>query len=117
MNQSILLSVKKMLGLDANYTWFDQDIIMHINSVFLTISQIGIGPEEPYQISGSQETWTDFANLCEYPINALTSYMYLKVRMLFDPPTSSFILDSYKNLAQELEWRMNLYVETRKSEV
>lgn len=107
---SILNSVKKLLGLTKDYTAFDQDVIMNINSVFMTLNQIGVGPEKPFVIKGSEETWDQFLS----NINQLESvkmYMFMKVRLAFDPPTSSTVLESYKNQIAELEWRLNSAVD------
>lgn len=103
---SILISIKKLLGITADCTDFDADIIMHINSVLMVLKQIGVGPEEGYSITGDTETWADFFG--ELPnLPAIKSYVYLKVRLLFDPPQSSALLESTKQLVAELEWRLN----------
>ena len=103
---SILISIKKLLGITAECTDFDADIIMHINSVLMVLKQIGVGPEEGYSITGDTETWADFFG--ELPnLPAIKSYVYLKVRLLFDPPQSSALLESTKQLVAELEWRLN----------
>lgn len=107
---SILLSVKKMLGIDADYNHFDQDLIMHINSVLMILAQLGIGPAEGCYLDDCSmftTTWSDF--LGDFPeLQAVKSYVYLKVRMLFDPPSSSAVIESYNNLIKELEWRLNV---------
>ena len=108
--ESILNSVKKLLGLSEDYTAFDQDIIMNINSVFMTLNQIGVGPSEPFVIKGSEETWNQFLP----DINKLESvkiYVFMKVKLAFDPPASSTALESYKNQINELEWRLNSAVD------
>ena len=109
MNDSILISVKQALGLTSDYTYFDSDIIMHINSVFMVLNQLGIGPEEGFSIIGSAETWSDFTDVSN--IQALKTYMYLRVKLLFDPPSSSFVLTSYENQISELTWRLNVMVD------
>lgn len=107
---SILTSIKKMLGIEAEYTHFDNDIIMHINSVFMTLNQLGVGPEEAPFITSELETWNDaFGDIKN--VFAIKTYVYLKVRMVFDPPTSSFVMESMKNQATELEWRLNMQVD------
>lgn len=110
---SILTSVKKLLGLTEEYTAFDPDLIMHINSVLMILNQMGVGPEKPFSISDATATWSEF---CENKadIEAVKSYVALKVRMLFDPPQSSTTMEATKNLAAELEWR--LYVMCDKEE-
>lgn len=108
---SILDSVKKFLGITEEYQVFDQDIIMHINSVFFTLNQLGVGPEDSFSISDSSSVWTDFIPEGS-KLEAVKSYMYLKVRMLFDPPTSSFVLTSMENMAKEYEWRLTVQAES-----
>lgn len=110
MTTSILNSTKKMLGLDANYTAFDQDIIMHINSVFATLHQLGVGPDQSFAITDSTATWEQFIG-SEQNINSVKSYMYIKVRLLFDPPATSFAIDSLQKQANEYEWRLNTHME------
>lgn len=104
--ESILNSVKKMLGgFTSNYTYFDTDIIIHINSVFMTLQQIGVGPEEGYAIVDENDLWTDYLPDSTL-LNAVKTYMYLKVKLLFDPPTSSIAVDSMNNMIAEFEWRI-----------
>ena len=112
MPESILDSTKKVLGIESDYTAFDIDIIMHINSVFSTLQQLGIGAnhEESFAITGKDEMWEDFIGT-EKNVNAVKSYMYLRVRLLFDPPATSFAQDSMQKQAQELEWRLNVQME------
>lgn len=103
---SILTSVKKMLGIASDYNHFDADIIMHINSVFMILHQLGVGPVEGFTIEGNDETWDEFIK-DEFTIESVKSYMYLKVSLLFDPPTSTNVLEAKNRLASELEWRLN----------
>ena len=103
--ESILTSVKKMLGITEEYTIFDADIITHINSVFSTLYQIGVGPKEGFSIESSTATWSDFVS-DESRLKFVKSYVYLKVRMLFDPPLTSSVLTSMENMASEYEWRL-----------
>lgn len=107
VSESILLSVKKMLGLDKDYDVFDPELIIHINSVFGTLHQLGVGPEDQFRISGDSETWSEFDTEGEQT-DEVKSYVYLRVRLLFDPPSSSFVLSSFKEQLQELEWRLNV---------
>ena len=109
--ESILTSVKKLLGIAEDYTAFDTDLVLHINSVFLTLSQLGVGPEEGFMITSKDETWGDYMD-SDALLNAVKSYVYLKVRLLFDPPTSSAVLASTERLISELEWRLNVAAET-----
>lgn len=108
---SILISVKKMLGIAAEYTHFDADIIIHINSVFMILNQLGVGPREGFSISSDVETWDEFTN-DNLTIESVKSYMYLKVGLLFDPPTRSNVLEARNRLVSELEWRLNAIADT-----
>ena len=112
---SILISVKKMLGITADYTHFDDDIIMHINSVFMILHQLGVGPEEGFMIESDRETWDEYIK-DEFTIESVKSYMYLKVGLLFDPPTSSNVMEAKNRLANELEWRLNTAVDNKITE-
>ena len=107
VSESILLSVKKMLGLDKDYDVFDTELIIHINSVFGTLHQLGVGPEDQFRITGDSEIWPDFTTDGEQT-DEVKSYVYLRVRLLFDPPSSSFVLSSLQEQAKELEWRLNV---------
>ena len=109
---SILNSVKKKLGIQEDYTHFDEDIIMDINSVFMILNQLGVGPDEPFTIEDEDAYWEDFIDNTR--IEAVKSYMYMKVRLMFDPPTSGFLVDSLKKQIAELEWRMLVQAETPK---
>lgn len=108
---SILTSIKKLLGLTEECTEFDADIIMHINSVFLTLQQIGVGPEEGFAISDSSQTWNDFIPE-GLILNSIKSYMSLKVRLLFDPPASSVVVESMNRMVDQFEWRINVAAES-----
>lgn len=108
---SILDGTKKNLGLDSAYDVFDDDIIMHINSVFSTLAQLGIGPVDGYQIEDDTATWDDFIGT-DLILNAVKTYVYLRVRLLFDPPSTSYLIDSLDKQRLELEWRLSSYRET-----
>lgn len=108
--ESILTSIKKLLGITEEYAHFDNDIIMHINSVFMTLNQLGIGPDDGFTITSDEATWVDFLGTSKN-IEAVKSYTYLRVRMLFDPPSSSAVLDSMKRQVDEFEWRLNIQAE------
>lgn len=107
---SILTSIKKLLGITKEYEHFDQDIIMHINTVFMILNQLGVGPPEGFSIKDATSIWTDFVSDTT-KIEAIKSYMYMKVRLLFDPPTSSAVMDSMNRMIAELEWRLNVAVD------
>lgn len=101
-DDSILNSIKKLLGFDSDYSAFDIDIMIHINTVFFSFQELGIGPAEGFSIKGSEETWSQFIG--EQSIEAVKSVMYMRVRLIFDPPTSSFALTAMKENAERLEW-------------
>lgn len=107
MTESILTSTKKVLGIGEDYTAFDVDILMHINSVFSTINQLGIGPAEGFLVSDATATWADFLGT-DLRLNSVKTYVYLRVRLLFDPPTTSYLIAALKEQFQELEWRLNV---------
>ena len=109
--ESILTSVKKMLGIVEEYEYFDPELIIHINSVFSTLAQLGIGPEAGFKIAGKSEEWTDFLDSTSN-LEAVKSYVYLRVRLLFDPPTMSAVIDSMTRQISELEWRLNVAAES-----
>ena len=103
--ESILSSIKKNLGLHEEDTNFDPDIIMHINSVFGILWQMGVGPKEPFRINSSDETWNDFLE-DKIKIDYVKSYVEKKVKLLFDPPLSGAVLESMNNMIKELECRL-----------
>ena len=113
--ESILVSIKKLLGIDSSYTHFDQDIIMHINSVLMVLTQLGAGPVDGFMIEDDTSTWYNFLpDASTAKLEAVKSYMYLKVRLLFDPPLSSSVIDSINRQISEFEWRLNVAAETTK---
>ena len=113
--ESILTSIKKMLGISEEYTHFDADLIMHINSVLAILTQIGVGPSEGFSIEDEVATWTDFI-----PANSrlefVKSYIYMKVKLLFDPPLSSAVIESTNRMISELEWRIQVAVDPVENE-
>lgn len=112
MDDSILNTIKKQIGITEDYTVFDNDLIMHINSVFLTLSQLGVGPDEGFFIEGKTDSWTDYIDEGVL-LNSIKTYVYLKVKLLFDPPGSSYAIDAINNIIKELEWRINVQVENK----
>ena len=108
--ESILTSIKKLLGVSEEYEHFDKDLIMHINSVFLNLTQLGVGPEEGFYIEDASSHWSEFIEESAQ-LQAVKSYMYLKVKLLFDPPLSSAVLESMNRMIAEFEWRLNVAVE------
>lgn len=105
MEASVLTSVKKALGLDVEYEAFDPDILMHINSVLANLNQIGVGPEDGVQIEDQAATWDDLLG-SDPRLNNVKSYVYLKVRMLFDPPATSFSIAAMETQIKEFEYRI-----------
>lgn len=108
--ESILTSIKKLLGIEEEYIQFDDDIIMHINSVFLNLTQLGVGPVDGFFIEDDTATWDDFIG-DDTQLQAVKTYMYLKVKLLFDPPLSSSVIESINRMISELEWRLNVAVD------
>lgn len=112
--ESILTSIKKMLGIDEAYTHFDADIIMHINSVLMILAQLGVGPEEGFVIEDDTSTWINFipeANAAQ--LHAVKTYIYMKVKLMFDPPLSSAVIESMNRQIAEFEWRLNVAVDPK----
>lgn len=107
---SILRSIKKMLGIADEYEHFDQDIIMHINSVFNVLSQLGVGPYDGFSIEDDSATWSNFME-DDSRLNLVKSYMYLKVKLLFDPPLSSTVIECMNRSINEYEWRLNVTID------
>lgn len=105
MNESILNSVKKRLGIDAEYKYFDEDIIMEINTVFLSLFQMGIGPTGGFRIEDENDTWDSFIDNAIL-LEAVKTYISLQVRLAFDPPSSSSVTDAIKQKLSEVEWRL-----------
>ena len=105
MDDSILTTIKQMLGYEDDYDAFDTDIIVLINSVFLILNQIGIGPDKPFYISDKTAMWSDFLpDASNY--NAVKALIYLRVKVVFDPPTSSYVLDAYNKQIDEYTVRL-----------
>lgn len=109
---SILTDTKKMLGIAAQDTSFDADIIMHINTVFMVLAQLGVGPDDGFEISDSTTGWDEYVQ--GKMLNPVKSYMYAKVRMIFDPPTSGAVTEALNHTIDELEFRLNVEVENMK---
>ena len=112
MEESILALVKKSIGIDPSYTVFDIDLITHINSVFMALTQLGIGPAKGFRIEDDSDEWTDFIPVDDLRFEAVKSYVCLKVRLLFDPPSGSVILGCIKEQISELEWRLFMAAES-----
>lgn len=126
VEKSILLSIKKMLGIAEDHHAFDVDILLDINATFLTLNQLGIGPKLQYSITDDTDTWKDFLGDQKDYIAAVQTYVYMRVRLMFDPPTNSFLVDSMQKQIQEFEWRFTIqptsekeveYVESFKNKI
>ena len=104
--ESILTSIKKLLGIAEEYTQFDTDIIFHINTVFMALQQMGIGPTNGFYISDNSAVWTDFISEDTTLLNSVKTYIYLKVKLAFDPPVSSSVIECFNKLISEIEWRI-----------
>lgn len=107
IDTSILYSIKKLLGIMPDYKQFDTDIIMHINSVFMVLNQLGVGPDKGFRITDSTSKWTDYISDTDN-LDAVKSYIHLKVKIIFDPPLSGTVMEAHKQMIAELEWRLNI---------
>lgn len=101
--ESILLTIKKMLGLEPEYTPFDTDIIVLINSSLMRLHQLGIGPKDGFHITDDSQTWSDFVG-DRQDLNSIQEFIFIKVKLVFDPPSTSFVISAYNDRANELEW-------------
>lgn len=110
MEQSILISTKKVLGIAEDYTVFDLDIVTHINTAFSTLTQLGVGPAVGFMIEDETAEWNDFI-VDDIQYNSVKSYVFLKTRQLFDPPSTSYLIASTEKQILELEWRLNVHRE------
>ena len=109
---SILLDVKHKIGPSEEYDYFDRDILDAINSAFGTLTQLGVGPKEGFSIEDATTTWDEYTtDVTE--LNLIRDYIYKKVRVIFDPPSSSFVLNSLQDQIAELEWRLNVQVDPK----
>lgn len=112
MDPSILNTIKKLLGIDSADDSFDTDVIVSINTVIPTLSQMGIGPVNGFIISSADQKWTDYIPDLTINLEGVKTYIYLKTKLIFDPPTNSTVIKSIEDSLKELEWRMMLTVET-----
>lgn len=109
---SILISVKKSLGITEEYEHFDADILMHINTALMTLAQIGVGPSSGFTVSDKSASWSDFLGDDENRLSGVRTYVFLRVKLVFDPPTSPSAIESLTKQANELEWRLNAASDT-----
>lgn len=110
MESSILKSTKKNLGVSSEDDSFDQDILTHINSAFSNLTQLGIGPDEGFRIEDDETEWEDFLG-DEIRTDSAKTYVYLYVRQVFDPPTTSYLIAAFAKQMEQLEWRLNVHRE------
>ena len=104
-NESILTSIKKLLGITEECTDFDNDLIIHINSVLMILTQLGVGPPEGFVIADKSAVWKEFMSNINQ-MSLVKTFIHLKVRLIFDPPMSTAVLESIKELIRETEWRL-----------
>ena len=107
---SILTSIKKLLGIEESYTHFDTDVIIGINTAISILTQIGVGPVNGFSITDKTSVWSDFISDMS-KLELVKSYVHLKVKLLFDPPTSSAVIEVNNRQLSELEWRISILVD------
>lgn len=107
---SILNSIKKLLGIDAQDTSFDDDIIMHINTYLMALTELGVGDPDGFEITGPNEEWSNFLPAGQ-KLASVKTYIYLKVKLVFDPPLSSAVIEAMNRQASELEFRISVVVD------
>jgi hypothetical protein len=110
---SILNSIKKLLGPSVYEQYFDVDIITHINSVFSRLRQLGVGPTAGFAIEDDLAEWNEFLGNDHLKLQMVKTYMYLKVKLRFDPPTNASVLKAMQEDADELEWCLNVEAESK----
>lgn len=111
---SILTSIKKLLGISEEYTHFDTDLIMHINTTLSILTQIGVGPSEGFSIKDDDAVWTSFIQ-ANAKLELVKSYVHLKVKLLFDPPLGSAVIEAINRMLDELEWRIQVIADPVKN--
>jgi hypothetical protein len=114
--ESILTSIKKLLGIDEEYTHFDSDLIMHINTTFMILSQLGVGKASGFSIVDDSATWSDYLQNNQ-KLESIKTYIYLKVKLIFDPPISTAVIEAINRQITELEWRLNVEVDVDVDEI
>lgn len=112
--ESILTSIKKLLGISEEYTHFDMDLIMHINSVLSILTQIGVGPSDGFSIKDDDAVWTSFVP-ANPKLELIKSYVHIKVKLLFDPPLSSAVMEATNRMISEMEWRIQVIADPVKN--
>lgn len=111
LKESILETIKKLIGFEDSYNAFDQDILIGINTALSILTQIGVGPQTGYRISGYSETWGDYLGVNTANLEDVKTYIYLRTRRIFDPPASNSVIQAIDNEIKELEWRINVSVD------
>lgn len=111
MEESILISIKKLLGISKECTDFDTDIIIHINTVFTILNQMGVGPEEGFRIKNQDTKWNEYIQ-DDKKLDDVITYVYLKVKLVFDPPLNGTVINANTQMINELEWRLNFHAES-----
>ncbi len=111
MEESILQTIKRMIGPSILSNEFDTDLVVHINSVLFDLNELGVGPEEGFVITGETETWGDFLGAETTKLEAIKTFIFMKVKMIFDPPTVGGVINAYEKLIKEYEWRINVMVD------
>lgn len=115
MDGSILNTIKRALGLEPDYDTYDLEVITHINSVFSTLQQLGVGTDEAYEIESADNKWEEFLEN-DKNLNAVKSYIFMRVKLIFDPPGNSFAVESLQKQVDQLEWRLNVYSEGKRED-
>lgn len=113
--ESILTSIKKLLGIQEECEDFDTDIIIHINTVFTILNQLGVGPEKGFRIKDDTTTWEEYIK-DDLLLESVKDYIYLKVKLIFDPPSSSAVIESINRTLSELEWRLSVTIDSKTTE-
>ena len=112
MSNNILQDIKKLLNIDSNFNVFDTDIKIHINSALATLKQLGVSEDKNFVLDTGAEVWSDFLGEDSgLDLEPVKTYVYIRVRILFDPPQSGYGIQSFEKMAQELEWRLNVLVD------
>jgi hypothetical protein len=111
VEESILISTKKVLGVSEEYAEFDLDILTHINAAFGVLNQLGLGPDEGFYVEDENSLWEDYITKSS-ALSMIRTYVFLKVRFLFDPPTTSFLISAFEEQIKQHEWRINVFRES-----
>ena len=115
LKTSILLSVKKLLGIEPEDKHFNDELILNINSVFMILNQLGVGPKEGFTVEDEETGWDDFLK-SRTDLQAVKTYVFLKVKLMFDPPQMGYLVESIQKQCQELEWRLNVHAESKEED-